>query len=272
MPKLSNPVDTERAGGTRAAARRRLLILGGTGEAAALAEALSGHERIEPITSLAGRTEAPNRPPGTVRIGGFGGLQGLLDYIRDESIDLVVDATHPFAQQITRNATIACWSAEVPLLRLERPAWDPHPDDVWYEVGTLADAAATVPKLGARAFLTVGAGELLPFAGLPQVWFLVRLIEAPKERLPLANYEVVLGRGPFSAAKELRLLERHGIDVVVAKNSGGDATYGKIAAARALGLPVILLRRPTLPPAERPETVVSTVEAALAWIEAQLTP
>jgi precorrin-6A/cobalt-precorrin-6A reductase len=178
-----------------------------------------------------------------VRVGGFGGLQGLLDYIRDESIDLVVDATHPFAQQITRNATIACWSAEVPLLRLERPAWDPHPDDVWYEVGTLADAAATVPKLGARAFLTVGAGELLPFAGLPQVWFLVRLIEAPKERLPLANYEVVLGRGPFSAAKELRLLERHGIDVVVAKNSGGDATYGKIAAARALGLPVILLRR-----------------------------
>ncbi|WP_119458937.1 cobalt-precorrin-6A reductase [Rhodospirillaceae bacterium SYSU D60014] len=271
MPLLSERDHQSRVRSRPAAGRRRLLILGGTGEAAALADALSAHDNIEPITSLAGRTAAPAAPAGAVRVGGFGGVSGLLGYLRTESIDLVIDATHPFAQQITRNATIACWSAEVPLLRLERPLWPRHPDDIWHEVSTLVDAAAAVPKFGTRAFLTVGAGELQPFAGLPQVWFLVRLIDAPPNRLPLADYEVVLGRGPFSAAKELRLLDEQRIDVVVAKHSGGEATYGKIAAARALGLPVILLHRPILPPAERPETEVGTVDEALAWVEAQLT-
>jgi precorrin-6A/cobalt-precorrin-6A reductase len=265
MPPLSE--QDRRPRGRPNTGRRRLLILGGTGEATALADALSAHDGIEPITSLAGRTAAPTAPAGAVRVGGFGGVSGLLGYLRTESIDLVIDATHPFAQQITRNATIACWSAEVPLLRLERPLWPRHPDDVWHEVGTLVDAAAAVPKLGTRAFLTVGAGELQPFAGLPQVWFLVRLIDTPTDRLPLANYEVVLGRGPFSAAKELRLLDEHRIDVVVAKHSGGEATYGKIAAARALGLPVILLRRPSVPPSEQPDTIVGTVDEALAWVD-----
>lgn len=257
----------------RPAARRRLLLLGGTAEALAIASALAGRAELEVITSLAGRTRAPAQPEGTLRTGGFGGLNGLLDFLRRERIDLVIDATHPFAERISRHAAVAAWSAGLPLLRLERPPWQRQPDDIWYELSSLERAARILPKLGRRVFLTVGAGELAAFAALTELWFLVRLVEPPQTPPPLARHELILGRGPFSAAAELRLLEQHRIDVLVAKNSGGDATYGKIAAARALGLPVVLLRRPPpAAPSERAPETVASVEAALAWLAAQLCP
>jgi len=248
--------------------RCRVLILGGTAEAAALAAALAERPDIETIVSLAGRTKDPARLPGGVRVGGFGGVTGLTEYLRAERIGLAIDATHPFATQISRHAAIAAGAARVPLLRLERPPWRRDPDDRWIEVATLDAAAAEVPEHGARAFLTVGSSQLQPFGTATGVWFLVRLVEAPAGRLPLADYEVILGRGPFAAAAELRLLDAHRIDVVIAKNSGGEATYGKIAAARALGLPVILLRRP--PPPQGGPPRVAAVAEALAWIEARI--
>ena len=245
----------------------RVLILGGTVEGAALAAALAERPDVETIVSLAGRTKDPAALPGGVRVGGFGGVTGLAGYLRAERIGLAIDATHPFATQISRHAALAADSARVPLLRLERPPWRRDPDDRWIEVATLDAAAAAVPEHGARAFLTVGSSQLQPFGTATGVWFLVRLVEAPAGRLPLADYRVIAARGPFSAAAELRLLEENRIDVVIAKNSGGDATYGKIAAARALGLPVILLRRP--PPQDGPPRVAAVAEA-LAWIEARI--
>ncbi len=249
-----------------AQARRRVLILGGTGEALALAAALAADPRIETITSLAGRTGAPARPAGRLRVGGFGGSDGLLDYLRAERIDLLVDATHPFAEQISRNAVRAAGAAGLPFLRLERPAWQRQPEDRWIEVDRLEEAAGLAPRHGSRAFLTIGASELEAFAGIESVWFLVRLIERPATSLPLLHHELILGRGPFDADAEQRLLERHRIDLVIAKNSGGASTYGKIEAARVLGLPLILLRRPA-PPAGAAGPA-ATVEKAVQWIGA----
>ena len=246
-------------------ARFRLLILGGTTEAAALARALAGRPGIEVISSLAGRTREPAPLPGGTRSGGFGGVAGLVDYLRAERIAAVIDATHPFAAQIGSHAVAAARAAGLPLLRLERPPWRRLPGDRWIEVGSLAEAAVAAPKFGRRGFLTVGAGELQPFAGLATMRFLVRLIERPTAPLPLADAKVVLGRGPFAAADEEKLLRQHAIEVIVAKNSGGDATYGKIAAARTLGLPVVMVRRPARAAADHQ---VETVAAALAWIAA----
>jgi precorrin-6A/cobalt-precorrin-6A reductase len=152
-------------------------------------------------------------------------------------------------------------------LRLERPPWPRQPGDRWVLVDTLVEAARAAPDYGRRAFLTVGAKELQAFANLDRMWFLVRLIEAPTERLPLLHYEVAIGRGPFGAEDELKLLKQHRIDMIIAKNSGGDATYGKIAAARTLGLPVILVRRP-VPPFDLPASATfSAVEDVLAWLD-----
>ncbi len=248
--------------------RSRILILGGTVEGAALAAALAERPGVEAIVSLAGRTKDPAPLPGGVRVGGFGGVTGLAEYLRAERIGLAIDATHPFATQISRHAALAADSARVPLLRLERPPWRRDSDDCWIEVATLDQAAAVVREHGSRAFLTVGSSQVQPFGTVTGVWFLVRLIEAPAGRLPLADYAVILGRGPFDAAAELRLLDEHRIDVVIAKNSGGEATYGKIAAARALGLPVILLKRP--PPPQDGPPAVATVAEALAWIAARI--
>src|SRR5262249_45750891 len=159
---------------------------------------------------------------------------------------LVIDATHPYAAAISRHAVEACGATGRPLLRFDRAAWQAQTGDRWIEVDSLAAAAAVAPSLGRRAFLTIGMKELAAFAGLEEVWCLVRLVEAPAEALPLANYEILLGRGPFDREAERVLLRDRGIDFVIAKNSGGQASYGKIAAARMLGLPVMLLRRPEL--------------------------
>ena len=241
----------------------RVLILAGTPEASALAAACAGRGDLEVISSLAGRTRSPKAPPGEVRIGGFGGAAGLTCFLEERRIDRVVDASHPFAVQIGRHAAVACQAAGVPRLRLLRPPWHRQEGDRWHEVADLAEAAMQLPSLGRRAFLTVGHKGLEAFAGLEGVWFLIRTIEPPPE-VPLAHAHWLQARGPFALEAELALLCGHAIDVLVVKASGGAATYAKLAAARHLGLPVLMLRRPPPPPGP----VVATVAAALAWLDA----
>ncbi len=240
----------------------RVLILAGTSEAAALAAACAGRADLEVISSLAGRTRTPRAAPGEVRVGGFGGPAGLKRFLEQRQIDRVVDASHPFALQIGRRAAAACEAAGVPRLRLLRPPWPRQDGDRWLEVADLAEAARQLPGLGRRAFLTVGQKDLDAFAGLEGVWFLIRTIEPPSGA-PLAHAHWLQARGPFTLEAELELLRAHAIDVLVAKASGGEATYAKLAAARRLGLPVLMLRRPPPPPGP----VVATVAEALNWLE-----
>jgi precorrin-6A/cobalt-precorrin-6A reductase len=240
----------------------RLLIIGGTAEARALAEACAPRPDLAVMTSLAGRTRAPRDLPGEVRVGGFGGAEGLARFLRAGAIDRLIDASHPFAQQIGRHAAAACQAAGVPRLRLLRPPWRRQAGDRWIEVADLTEAARHLPELGRRAFLTVGHKDLAAFAGLADLWFLIRTIEPP-EPLPLEQALWLHARGPFPLDAELALLRAHRIDVLVTKASGGAATYPKLAAARELGLPVLMLRRP--PPPAGP--LVATVAEALEWLD-----
>ena len=242
----------------------RLLILGGTGEAAALARGAMARfgDHIEVTTALAGRTRRPGPIPGHVRIGGFGGAAGLADYLLAQRIDRLIDATHPFATAISTSARLACDKMRVPRLILSRPPWLRHPLDRWIEVDTVEAAAQIVGRVGRRALLTVGAGEIAAFAPANTVRFLVRMIDPPRAPLPLRFYEIVLGRGPFALNEERHLMQRNAIDVLVCKASGGAVTEAKLAAARELSLPVIMVRRP---PAERGLSV-DTVEDALDWL------
>lgn len=248
----------------------RLLILGGTAEAAALARGALARfgDALLVTTSLAGRTERPVSPPGRVRIGGFGGPSGLAAYLRQNGIGRLIDATHPFAARISAEARLACEEAIVPRLSLRRPPWRRHPLDCWIEVDDMNAAAAMVQRIGQRAWLTVGASEIACFSTAAQVHFLVRLVDPPRRPLPLQSYEVVIGRGPFSLAEERDRIERHAIDVLVCKASGGAATEAKLIAARERGVPVVMVRRP---PDETGEAV-ETVEAALDWLAAPLLP
>ena len=240
----------------------RILILGGTAEARRLAEQLHADPAFEPITSLAGRTRDPAIPSGEVRVGGFGGAGGLARFLSDRSIDALIDASHPFAEQISRNAAEASRVSGVPRLRLERPAWRPRSDDRWIEMADAKAAAAGLAEFGRRVFLSIGRQDLALFRRLRGIWFLLRMIDPPSAPLPLADYEIVLDRGPFDADAEERLLSAHRVEAIVSRNSGGSATYGKIAAARRLGLPVIMLRRPSPPPGDR----VESVDAAIGWL------
>ena len=244
----------------------RLLILGGTAEGAALARGAAGLAGLTVVSSLAGRTRTPASLPGETRVGGFGGASAMADYFRATGTTMVIDATHPYAAAISRNAAEACAAVGLPRLNLVRPAWAREPGDDWIGVDDADAAAAKVAEVGTRAFLTIGRQEIGAFAGLDGVWFLVRLIDPLDTPLPLAHGEVIHGRGPFDVADERALLAAHRIDVVIAKNSGGAATYGKIAAAREAALPVVMIRRPALPGGE----TVDDVAAALAWIEDRL--
>jgi precorrin-6A/cobalt-precorrin-6A reductase len=244
---------------------RRLLILGGTGEAAALARAALARfgEAMTVTTALAGRTRHPGPIAGEVRIGGFGGADGLAAYLVEHRVDRLIDATHPFAAAISRAARHAAARTGVPRLLLLRPAWRRHPLDRWIEVDDIAAAALLVGRVGNCAWLTIGAGPLAAFAAAASdTRFVIRLIDPPRERLPLRNHEIVLGRGPFSVAAERQLLLRHRIDVLVCKASGGAATEAKLIAARERGLPVIMVRRPP----REPGPAADTVEAALDWL------
>ncbi|GAA4816488.1 cobalt-precorrin-6A reductase [Streptomyces ziwulingensis] len=225
-----------------------VLILGGTGEARRLAELLAGTARpdLRVTTSLAGRVAAPRTPPGELRVGGFGGAGGLADWLRGHAVDALVDATHPFAAGISRNAARAAAATGVPLLALRRPGWTPVEGDRWHEAGSLTEAAALLPALGTRVFLTTGRMGLAAFAAPDGLWFLVRSVEAPEPPYP-PRMEVLLDRGPFSLAGEREVLRRHRIDVLVTKDSGGAATAPKLTAAREAGLPVVVVRRPPLP-------------------------
>lgn len=243
---------------------KRLLILGGTGEAVALAREAVARPGLHVITSLAGRTRSPTQIAGEIRSGGFGGADGLADYLRDAHIDLVIDATHPFAAVISRNAAEACTAVGLPRVHLIRPEWTRQDGDNWIEVEDIDAAAAALPEAGRCAFLTVGRNELARFAGVKDSWFLVRVIDPPDEPFPLANCHVIEGRPPFTEPDESTLMTAHAIDVVVSKNAGGAATYAKIATARALQLPVVMVRRPA--PPDGP--VVASVTEAVAWLDA----
>jgi precorrin-6A/cobalt-precorrin-6A reductase len=247
---------------------QRVLILGGTAEAAALARgaAIRFGDALQVISSLSGRTERPGPLPGQTRIGGFGGPPGLAAYLTEHGIDRVIDATHPFATRISAEARLACEGVGVPRLMLHRPPWRRHPLDRWIEVESVAAAVAIVGQIGRRAWLTVGASEIARFSAAVGVSFLVRLVDPPRQRLPLRSYEIIVGRGPFTLAEERRLLERHAVGVLVSKASGGAATEAKIVAARELSLPVIMVLRP----APEPGKAVGTVEAALDWLARSL--
>lgn len=245
-----------------------VLILGGTAEARELAELLAADPALRPVTSLAGRVSEPHRPAGELRIGGFDGPAGLARWLAEHRIEVLVDATHPFAATISAHAVQAAAAAGVPLVRLCRPGWQPGPGDRWHPVRSGERAAALLPELGERAFLTTGSYQLAAFVPLP-LWFLLRFIEPPNRPLP-ARHELLLQRGPFTVADEVELLRSRRIDVLVTKNSGGSRTSAKLTAARTLGLPVVLLERPEPPPAPEVATVanVATVADAVAAVRA----
>lgn len=240
-----------------------VLVLGGTAEGRRLAGELAALPRVTRVTSsLAGRVADGVALPGEVRVGGFGGADGLAAWLREHRVDAVVDATHPFAERISGNAARAARAAGVPLLAVRRPGWEAGPGDRWVDVGSVAEAAAVVPSLGRRVFLSVGRQQLAPFAGVDPCWFLVRAVTAPSPPLP-RHREVLLARGPFTVADERALLTRWGVDVVVTKDSGGTATVAKLTAARELGVPVLVVRRPAAPCGVR---AVADVPGAVRWV------
>jgi precorrin-6A/cobalt-precorrin-6A reductase len=239
-----------------------VLILGGTAEARELAQALAD---VRVISSLAGRVARPRLPAGEVRIGGFGGPEALARWLAEHAIAAVVDATHPFAERISASAAQASASAEIPLLRLERPGWQAGAGDRWHWVGDLPQAAAALHRIGAaRVLLTTGRQGLAAFAGDGDRWFLIRCVDPPEVALP-PRHELLLDRGPYTQEGELALIDAHRIDAVVTKDSGGALTEAKLHAARARGLPVVVVRRPPRPDVP----TVRTVAEAAAWARAQ---
>ena len=224
-----------------------VLVLGGTTDARWLAAALTALPGVRVTPSLAGRVARPGAVPGDVRVGGFGGAAGLAAWLRDNAVDALVDATHPFAEAITANAASAAATTGVPAVVLRRPGWQPGPGDDWHTVPTLDAAAQALPRLGRRVFLTTGRLGLASFAHLTDLHFVVRSVDPPAPPLP-PDTEVVLARGPFTLDDERALLRAHRIDVLVTKDSGGAATAAKLTAARERAVPVVVVRRPPLPP------------------------
>jgi precorrin-6A/cobalt-precorrin-6A reductase len=241
----------------------RLLILGGTGDAVQLTQCAIDLPGLEVITTLAGRTRAPNPVAGAVRIGGFGGEAGLVAYLQTEKIDLIVDATHPFAAQISWHVAGAATKVGIPRLMLVRPAWTRSPEDNWIEVENIEAAVAAIPTSSERIFVTIGRQQLAPFAKLTDRWCLMRSIDPPDPSIPLPPGKLLLDRGPFSLEGERELLREYRIQAIVSKNSGGDATYAKIIAARELGLPVVMVQRPIVPEGDR----VADVSGAIEWLQ-----
>ncbi len=248
----------------------QLLILGGTSEARALAQEVPARfgARLHVITSLAGRTRAPAPVAGEVRRGGFGGVAGLTRYLRKNGVAAVIDATHPFATVISAHARAATAAAGTPLLAIRRPPWQKQPGDRWIEVDDVAGAVDVLRRLGDRVWLTLGGRDLAPFAALAGKRFLVRAIDPPRQPLAVSNAHIILGRGPFTLADEAGVIAKHRIDVVVTKASGGSATAAKLAAARAAGIPVVMIRRP--PSINGSGEVAESLEAALDWIAGRL--
>lgn len=225
----------------------RILILGGTTEARQLAGQLAAKPDIELTLSLAGRTENPIAQQVPTRVGGFGGVEGLAAYLKETKADLLIDATHPYAARISANAAKAAQFAGVPILALRRPGWERQEGDRWTEVDAAAGAPAALGLTARRVFLALGRQEVGTFEAAPQHHYLLRSVDPVEPPLGVPHVDYLLARGPFREEDERRLLIEHRIDIVVSKNSGGGATYGKIAAARALGVEVVMIRRPVLP-------------------------
>jgi len=242
----------------------RILILGGTTEASRLAAALAGRADIAAVLSYAGRTREPAAQPIPVRVGGFGGAEGLARYLADETIDLIVDATHPFAERISANAATAAAATGTVIVAFTRPPWQRQPGDDWFEVADNAAALAALGPAPRRVFLTIGRLGIGDFRVGPPHHYLIRAIDPPPaDDLP-ADHRLVLARGTFGRDEEIALMRAHAIDVLVTKNSGGEATYAKIAAARELGLPVVLVRPPARPDVPEVHTLAACLDAIAA--------
>lgn len=241
----------------------RILILGGTTEARQLAGKLAARADISVMLSLAGRTENPAAQGVPVRVGGFGGAGGLALYLRQNKIDLLIDATHPYAAQISANAAEAARMTGVPIVALRRPEWEAVEGDRWMLVDTVASAVTALGSVPRRVFLALGRQEVAAFEAAPRHHYLIRSVDPVEPRLAVPDAAYLLARGPFHEVDERALLESRGIEVVVSKNSGGEATYGKIAAARALGVEVVMIRRPALPDV----TSAGTIESLAAMVD-----
>lgn len=248
----------------------KLLLLGGTTEASHLAAHLAENwisgdpvAGRQAVFSYAGRTARPAAQPLPCRVGGFGGVPGLVDYLRREGISHVVDATHPFAAQMSRNAVKACAEAGVPLVAFERPAWVAGEGDLWTHVGDIAGAVAALPEAGARVFLAIGKQHVAEFAAKPRNHYLLRLVDQPEAALALPDVSVIVARGPFEATEDEALMRSHKITHVVAKNAGGAGAEAKLVAARRLALPVVMIDRPQVP--ER--CVLGTLAEVMRWLD-----
>lgn len=239
----------------------RILLLGGTQDARRLAEALS-RARLDAVYSLAGRTADPAALPLPVRVGGFGGAQGLAEWLRAGGVRAVIDATHPFAARISANAVAAAQATGIPLIALERPPWRAGPGDRWTVVPDLDGAVAALPDHPARVFLAIGRQHLAGFAARPQHRYLLRLVDPPGADLPLPGATAIVDRGPFTVQDDLALMRREGVQIVVARNAGGTGASAKIAAARHLGLPVVMIDRPVLPP----RLAADRVDKVMDWL------
>ncbi|MCP1908133.1 precorrin-6A/cobalt-precorrin-6A reductase [Bradyrhizobium elkanii] len=237
----------------------RALILGGTADANLLAAAIAS-AGIDAVYSYGGRTRAPADQPLPVRSGGFGGVSGLADYLQREAITHVVDATHPFAAEMSRNAIAACAQTATPLLTLERAPWDKTSGDRWIEVADVVSAAAALPDSRASVFLAIGRQHVAPFGARPQHAYTLRFVDPPEQALPLPDADVIVSRGPFTLEGELAMMRTRRVEWIVARNSGGTGARAKIDAARVLGLPVIMITRPSLPDRPRAESVSEVMQ------------
>ncbi len=245
--------------------RLRLLVLGGTTEASSLASRLAGEPTVDAILSLAGATAHPAPAPIPQRIGGFGGVAGLAEYLRSEQIGAVVDATHPFAARMSANAVEACRLTATPLAVFTRPPWRPAPGDRWTEVATMDAAVEALGSVRKTVFLTQGRLQLAAFARAPRHRYIVRAIDRPAEIVALPDCKLVLARGPFALADELELMRTEKVETLVTKNSGGRATYAKIEAARTLGIEVVMVERPPAPAAETRHHLEAVMEWIAGW-------
>ncbi|MGH1447453.1 MAG: cobalt-precorrin-6A reductase [Cognatishimia sp.] len=242
---------------------QHLLILGGTTEASALAQTVAD-QGIRATFSYAGRVANPRQQPVPTRNGGFGGAEGLARYIRDHNISHVIDATHPFAAQMSWNAFHACTETGTPLTALTRPAWQAEPGDDWQHVPDIDAAVAALNTPAERIMLALGRMHLEAFAAQPQHHYVLRLVDAPSETPGLPHHTVTVARGPFKTADDIALFKTHVIDRIVCKNAGGRGAEAKIHAARALGLPILMIDRPNLPQ----RTECATPDAVMTWLNA----
>jgi precorrin-6A/cobalt-precorrin-6A reductase len=240
----------------------RALILGGTADANLLADAIA-RAGLDAVYSYGGRTRAPAEQRLPTRIGGFGGATGLAEYLRQERITHVVDATHPFAAEMSRNAVAACAETGTPLIALERAPWIKSPGDHWIEVADIQSAVAALPERRTHVFLAIGRQHISPFAARPQHAYTLRFVDPPEGALPLPDVSVIVSRGPFPLEDELAMIQSRAIKWIVARNSGGTGARAKVDAARALGLPIIMLSRPPLPHRQRVESVAEVIQ----WLD-----